>query len=168
MAILTYAGTPAGVGELATILAGEGLTIEVPEPDGSVGVTLDLVVRVMAVAAGANQVEPIVSEILKGESSSPAVLLRVSDRQARSIRWEHDGNDCVAEVGQPLRWAKRERKTDRLGPWRTGRTVWLIEPEPTCWNVRLDISQRADAWANPLLCGDRGHVSWFDEADLPL
>ena len=79
------------------------------------------------------------------------------------IEWTHDGDECVAEVGQPIKWRKPEdyRKRRRVGAWRYGRTVVAIDDSSgPCWMVFLDPAERPDVWANPLLCGDRAKVTY--------
>lgn len=84
--------------------------------------------------------------------------------EATRIEWMHNGNECVAEVGQSIRWRKAETvkrgKVVRAGLWNTGRTVRRITDETgPSWMVWLDPDERLDMWENPLLCGDRVTVT---------
>lgn len=73
---------------------------------------------------------------------------------AYRIRWEHDGDVVVAEVGQPLKWG-RPRPDGRVVTWSTGADVVDIEQQPTTWVVHLDPAGSLRGWANPVYCGDR-------------
>ena len=89
------------------------------------------------------------------------------------IEWIHDGDECVAEVGQPIKWRKPETfkrgRVVRAGMWRTGRTVLAISDKTgPCWMVWLDPAEMADVWANPLLCGDRVRVTYSDDSSEDL
>lgn len=89
-------------------------------------------------------------------------MLFASDRQARAIKWDHDGDECEAIVGQRMRWrAYPKRNSTRYGPWHHGRTVWQIADGPTTWRVQLSIVERRDVWTDFLMCGDSAQVEWF-------
>ena len=167
--VVTFVGPPARVSAVAQMIREEGFTtsFEPPREDRS-AVDQDLVVALIsigsAIAGGATTalLQPIVERI-RDRTPPICVLLAVNDRQAMKIIWEHDGDECVAEVGRALKWRSHDRKTGRPKQWHYGRTVWMIEPGPTCWNVTLDLTERGDGWANPLLCGDRVNVEWFKD-----
>jgi hypothetical protein len=168
MAIGTYSGSPGGMNTVVHALEKEGYEVlSRPSMKSASSSHPDLVVGIMSVsgATGRNvamKVRPII-EALRTQDPPLCVLLAVNDRQAQRITWYHDGDECFAEVGEPIRWRKHNQKTDRYGPWNRGRTVWRIEPGPPCWSVTLDIFQPPDIWQRRLLCGDQVKVEWLDE-----
>ncbi len=72
------------------------------------------------------------------------------------IRWTSDGDECEARIGGPVKWAKRDRRTGRLGTPRTEGTVVRID-HGACWEVWLDpvTHHPPRVWNNPIYCGER-------------
>jgi hypothetical protein len=175
MALVTFAGPPARVGVITQALREAGFSASVdeglPQERRSGGAT-DLIVAVITVVGStagtvaAELLRPLIDQLCDREPPV-CVLLAVSDRQARRIRWHHNGDECVAEVGKPLKWRSFYRKSGQPMPWKYGRTVWLIEPERPCWSVTLDVSQPPDRWTNPILCGDQVEVDWYEAGSPP-
>lgn len=123
---------------------------------GVFGVTTTSGADVLAV-----EVEPLLQQ-LRDREPPVSPLLFASDRQAREIRWDHDGDECVAVVGQGIQWRRYPRRGGtKHGPWRRGRTVWQIADGPNTWRVQLSILEPRDVWADFLMCGDRVQVEWF-------
>jgi hypothetical protein len=87
------------------------------------------------------------------------------ERTVRKITWMHDGDECVAEVGQPLKWQKIDPKMGRPGMLSVGQTVVGISPGPPCWMVVREPTEGryGDGWANPIMCGDTVEVEYLDE-----
>jgi hypothetical protein len=172
--IITFAGPLARAGAVAHMLREEGLTVDFDHPAESRSGSSGLSVVILAVkgslgtgvatsAVTAELLRPIVERI-KDRTPPVCALLAVSERQAKRITWLHDSDECVAELGEPLRWRAVRPKRGRPGGWRIGRTVWFMEPGTPCWKVTLDVYERSDGWENPFLCRSDVEVEWFENA----
>lgn len=82
------------------------------------------------------------------------------------VRWNRDGDQCVAQVGEPLEWRRAvedaRRHPGRPGMWWFGWKVLRIDDGPPCWRVWREPEDRGDGWANPVLCSDRVTVTYDD------
>jgi hypothetical protein len=163
MAVVSFVGTRQGLDTVNRGLADAGYRADLlPARESD-----EHLVAARSVKGSAG--EEVASEVLRSlvdelREADGVWLLAVADGQARKITWVHDGDECVAEIGFPLKWRTPDKKrADRFGPWHYGQTVWLIEPGPPCWNVSRDFTQRPDGWAQPLLCGDPTDLEWVEE-----
>ena len=82
-------------------------------------------------------------------------------RTAHRITWLHDRDECVAEVGESLKWRRAEddKRQRSPGQWSYGRRVIAVVPGPPCWQVVREAGP-SDGWANPILCGDQGTIEY--------
>jgi hypothetical protein len=172
MPIVTYVGKDAGALKVEEILRGAGF--EVTRQFGGsiqIGTPANTVVG-FAVTNGAEggATSPVtVDHVLQllderhDQDEFKCLYLFVNDRRAKKIEWDHDGDQCVAEVGKPFKWRKYLKTPGQFGPWTLGRMVWAIEPEPRYWHVYLDPFGPRDGWVDNISCGDgfRVEVAYF-------
>lgn len=76
----------------------------------------------------------------------------MAEEQVVSIHWVHDGDQCEAEVGQPMKWGRPDKRTQRVTSWKWGANVLRIYRDQYCWRVELE--EPAGYWHNPIMCGD--------------
>lgn len=73
------------------------------------------------------------------------------ERANRQIKWKHKGDECVARVGQKLRWRSPIPNRDRFGIWQYGATVIGIDPSG---RVFLAPGEPLFGWNPVIECGD--------------
>jgi hypothetical protein len=169
MAIVTAVGKSDDLKALATSLEERGFTVSTLVESSSNGAPANVGVFGVTMTSGgevaSTELGPLLGELrekAKTESPPGFAMLLATDRQPRAITWDHDGDECVAVVGQPIKWrAYPKRNSTRYGPWRTGRTVWQIADGPTTWRVQLSIVEPRDVWTDFIMCGDSAEVEWF-------
>ncbi len=85
---------------------------------------------------------------------------------AKRIRWTHDGNQCEAEVGGPVRWGRPHERTGEVRRFQEEGVVIEIKRTVT-WTVVLDPATHRPPrhWNNPILCGDSAQVGFDDAPD---
>jgi hypothetical protein len=85
------------------------------------------------------------------------------DRSVRQTSWTHNGDECVAVVGDQLKWRSPSKKPGRFGIWKYGRTVVGIEPSG---RVYLDpIQWPGENWSLIIECGGSVKIEYEGEAD---
>jgi hypothetical protein len=166
LAIVTAVGPRAEVKAIATVFSEKGWAVDVFVEPGEGG-DADTIVQVIRVTSAdgigipAGDANPLLDHLRESKTGSYTILF-ASDRQARRIKWIHDGDECIAEVGEQLKWRRLSLKLSQgARAWNYGRTVWHIEPGPTTWRVQLSLVERPDGWESYLMCGDSAEVAWF-------
>ena len=166
MAIVTGVGRPEELRTVTELLESHRFVVStLVEPTINDSAAANVAVFGVTAASGADvaadEVEPLLQQ-LRDREPPVSPMLFASDRQARGIRWDHDGDECVAIVGQRIQWRHYpSRGGTSYGPWRLGRTVWQIADGPNTWRVQLSILEPRDVWQDFLMCGDRVQVEWF-------
>lgn len=80
-------------------------------------------------------------------------------KQAVRATWTHDGDECVAVVGEHLKWRSPVKGTVRFDMWRYGATVVAIEPNGT---VYLDPAEH-HVWNDIVQCPSSVRIEYENE-----